>query len=533
VERNLPAFAEGLPIVFYVCKNDKDWTMEFLSEGFTALTGYKPEEVLENHRRSYNSLIHIDDKNIVYEMVNYALKNDIPYNLEYRIITKDEKIKWVWEQGRVKGEQISGLITDITPQKEKLILLEKQCTKQQKTIYDRTIDHITLLPNRQKLMEDLQKDTSSKLAIINLVNFEMINEYYGYSMGDRALQEVSKWLVDQLRKTHVFVYRGSEDDFILLGTDKISNGKFVGLCQKIVEAVKSKKFDMESDSFSIKMRIGASLSKKYYMNAKRALKEARIHRQDIVVYDKNDDIKRKLINNIKWTKKLKDKNLHKKIVVYGQPIVDVKTKEVEKYECLVRYKDKDEIVAPNNFLDIAIDNNLYGDVTKIVVDKTVEYFSKNEGNFSINLSIEEIVDVNNIMYIEHKIREHDLGNRLTFEILESDRVEKFDDLLKFIKRVKNNGVKIAIDDFGTGYSNFDYLMKMSVDVVKIDGSIIENLETSSVSRKLVSLIVELSKEMGIKTIAEYVSNENIFNIIKELGIDYAQGYYFGKPFELK
>jgi EAL domain-containing protein (putative c-di-GMP-specific phosphodiesterase class I) len=115
-----------------------------------------------------------------------------------------------------------------------------------------------------------------------------------------------------------------------------------------------------------------------------------------------------------------------------------------------------------------------------------------------------------------------------FEIVESEGIEDYEDVLKFIIKVKSYGCKIAIDDFGTGYSNFTHLLKLQTDYIKIDGSIIKDLDTNLGSRALIKTIVNFAKEMGIKTIAEFVEDEKIFTIVKELGVDYTQGYFFSQ-----
>ncbi|NWF67219.1 MAG: EAL domain-containing protein, partial [Campylobacterales bacterium] len=121
------------------------------------------------------------------------------------------------------------------------------------------------------------------------------------------------------------------------------------------------------------------------------------------------------------------------------------------------------------------------------------------------------------------------AKHITFEILESEGIENFDEVHKFIERVKFYGAKIAIDDFGTGYSNFAYLAKLNVDYLKIDASLIKNLPIDKNSQMVVKTIAEFAKNMDIKTVAEFVSSKDIYEIVKDYGVDYVQGYYIGEP----
>jgi EAL domain-containing protein (putative c-di-GMP-specific phosphodiesterase class I) len=127
------------------------------------------------------------------------------------------------------------------------------------------------------------------------------------------------------------------------------------------------------------------------------------------------------------------------------------------------------------------------------------------------------------------LERYKIGSRAVFEIVESESIENFEEVEDFIVQVKSYGCKVAIDDFGTGYSNFEYLMKLKADYIKIDGSMIKDIDTSLNAQIVVSTIVSFAKKMGIKTIAEFVENESILNKVKELGVDYSQGYYFSQP----
>ncbi len=164
-----------------------------------------------------------------------------------------------------------------------------------------------------------------------------------------------------------------------------------------------------------------------------------------------------------------------------------------------------------------------------MINKSFDTFRDMDAEFSINLTIQDIMDSDLKAFIFEKLQESDIAKRLVFEIVESEGIENFGKVIEFIEKVKSYGCKIAIDDFGTGYSNFEYLLQHKADYIKIDGSMIKDIDTNQDAQAVVSTIVDFAKKMNMKTIAEFVENETIQNIIIEMGIDYSQGYHFGAP----
>jgi EAL domain-containing protein (putative c-di-GMP-specific phosphodiesterase class I) len=250
-----------------------------------------------------------------------------------------------------------------------------------------------------------------------------------------------------------------------------------------------------------------------------------------LVYSEEISLNRQYESNIKWTKKLSNALKEKNIVTYYQPIVNNSDLSYEKYECLVRMIDEGKVVSPFFFLDVAKQTRQYFEITETVIYQAFELFKEKDVDFSINLSILDIMEPRVSKYILSMLEKYDIGSRVVFEIVESEYMENFGSVMDFIHEAKRYNCKIAIDDFGTGYSNFEYLIKLKADYLKIDGSIIKNIHKDENAFLVVSTIVEFSKKLGMKTVAEFVENEEIFKIVKELGIDYSQGYYFSEPKE--
>jgi c-di-GMP phosphodiesterase len=187
------------------------------------------------------------------------------------------------------------------------------------------------------------------------------------------------------------------------------------------------------------------------------------------------------------------------------------------------------VLSPFWFLEHAKKSKLYDKLTRIMITKTFAVFEHLEYEFSLNLTVYDIVSADTRAYI-YKILEHSSASkRAVFEIVESEGIVNYEEVIEFIRHVKQFGCKIAIDDFGTGYSNFSYLSKLDVDYIKIDGSLIKNINSDEDHLLTVESILFFARKKGIETIAEYVEDESLFNKVLELGIDYSQGYLFSTP----
>ncbi len=152
---------------------------------------------------------------------------------------------------------------------------------------------------------------------------------------------------------------------------------------------------------------------------------------------------------------------------------------------------------------------------------------------SINLSVDDILNESVYETIMRLLNSYYVRNRVVFEIIESEGIENFEEVKVFIKTVKDMGVKVSIDDFGTGYSNFEYLMKLNVDYIKIDASMIKDIDKNKNSQMVTETIVDFAKKMGIETVAEFIHSQNVYDMVKSMDIDYSQGYFLGEPKRLE
>ena len=395
-------------------------------------------------------------------------------------------------------------------------------------------DNLSKFPNRTKLIEDLQNKTLilEAVCLLNINSFKEVNDFFGHNVGDSILIDVAQLINKKIKKySHLKLFKFPSDNYCVISTldDKAT---FIELMKNILDSVYKNVFIFEQYEIDIRMTAGISFSNKNnkLITADIALQTAKKENKDYLVFFDELDKFQEYENNMHWTKKLKSAFIHDNIEVYFQPLVNNKTLKVDKYECLVRLiEENGKVISPYFFLDISKKSNQYKKLTRIVLEKSFKRFEHLPFEFSVNISYEDIESADFLDFIRSMISKYNISNRVVFEILEDESIKNYQCLVQFIDEVKALGCKIAIDDFGSGYSNFEHLLKMNVDYLKIDASLIKNVATDETSYKITKTIIEFAKNLNLKTIAEYVENEQIFNIVRDLGADYSQGYFFSEP----
>ena len=219
------------------------------------------------------------------------------------------------------------------------------------------------------------------------------------------------------------------------------------------------------------------------------------------------------------------------ITPYIQPIFDAQNSEVKKYECLMRLQPENESIPLSVFpyLETSKKIKLYEKMMNIMINKSIDMFCHKQIEFSINLSYEDIVNARFRDMIYDKIRRCEKPQYIIFEILESDFIEDFSIVEEFSAYVRTFGCKIAIDDFGSGYSSMENILKLKPEIIKIDGSLIKNINISEESKIIVKNIINMAKDLNAQTVAEYIHSKEVYEIVKELGVDFLQGFYLGEP----
>ncbi len=388
-------------------------------------------------------------------------------------------------------------------------------------------DNLTTLPNRLKLQEDLSLNAINTVAILNIDDFKEINDFFGIDAGDWLLKQIAYWLGEM----KLSPYRLGGDEFAFRLKPGNTSTQFRHDIEILLSLLSEKLFLISDETIHIHATVGIAIeSDKPLIHADVALNKARNNKLPYSVYDQSEGIEQQYQANIAMSAQIRQALVEHRIVCQYQPIVSCISGKIEKYETLVRIQNEDgTLIGPYNFLPIAQKTKLYHHITQEVVYLACNLFASRDEQFSINLSSSDILDSRTIATIENILRQTGTATRVIFEILESEGIENFDEVASFITRMKALGAKIAIDDFGTGYSNFENILKLNVDILKIDGSLIKSIDQNPRHRIVVEAIVDFAHRIGIDTVAEYVASEEILKNVTDLGITYAQGFYTGKP----
>jgi len=398
------------------------------------------------------------------------------------------------------------------------------------------IDKNTKLPTKTKLYDDIEiikntKFRNNSLIYISIDDFDEINEYFGLDVGNEILEFVAKWLSSNLPNDNSKLYKLDLNSFAIFITNRISIVDLNSYLKTVSSNIEFENFFFRNSTLNISFTLGAARCKKNIIKCTYlALDEAKNLKQSYKIYDKKQKIKSRHTENIKINQTIKEAIMENRVIPFFQPIFNLKTKKIERYEALIRIKNKkNEFIKPVDFLDIAKKSKLYLPLSRAMIKSSFEELERTRIPISINLSIEDIYDKRTATFIKNKLSSLKLGHLITFEILESEQIDNYLKVVNFIKIIKAHGCKIAIDDFGSGYSNFDQLLKLDADFLKIDGSLIKNINTNKESEIMTRSIISFAKEMGLKTVAEFVSSKEIYDKVNLLGIDYVQGYHIGRP----
>jgi len=288
--------------------------------------------------------------------------------------------------------------------------------------------------------------------------------------------------------------------------------------------------------YTLSIKISLAYGKNAYENAKIGISSLVKTKQEfIIATDLLDKERDSAFKKLKQFSMLKEALNNYNIVSYFQPIVNNKTKEIEKYESLVRLIDSEKnIITPYFFLNIAKEGQYYQKITSIVLQNSFRALFYTNQNISINLSALDIEKLETRKIFISLLKKYKTdAYRVVLELLEDENIKDKKVIQLFLKEIKEYGVKIAIDDFGAGLSNFSRVLEYEPDFIKIDGSLIKNINNDPIAQSMIETIVSFAKKQNIQTIAEYVSSEEIYNTVCKLGVDYSQGYYFGKPAPLR
>jgi len=540
----------NIPGAVYRCKGDANWTMEYISPTIKEISGYSEHNFINNKKMTFTSIIHPDDQKMVEETIMAGIENHEPYVINYRIIHKNKEVRWVYEKGQaLYGSEgnvvyLDGAIFDNTESHE----LSEQLS------YQASHDTLTGLVNRRefekrlnRILSTSRKDKSEHaLLYLDLDQFKLVNDTCGHIAGDELLHQVGILLKNEVRKRDTIARLGGDEFGVLMEHCSLKQAKRVA--EKLRKSIDEYRFLWEEKHFNIGVSIGLVIIDKTTGDVTDILKKADAAcyaakeqgRNRIHLYQADDEQLTKQHGEMQWVSHINYALEEDKFSIVFQKIIslqkDYDPTKNKFYELLIRMNLNGEIITPDKFLSAAERYGLAPKIDRWMIHSAFDFFVKHQSildsisKISINLSGHSLSDDEFLQFVFHSFDETGMpSNKVCFEITETAAIANLAKANIFIEKLKAIDCMFALDDFGSGLSSFAYLKTLSVDFLKIDGFFVKDINDDPIDYAMVKSINEIGQEMGIKTIAEFVESKQILEKLKYLGVDYAQGFYLGKP----
>ena len=529
--------------------HDMVWTLDtegrltYLNKACEGIYGYPADAMLHHHLHEYRSPEHppIDE-----EAIQQLLQGAETVQFETVHLDQDNKPHFLSFSARShkdasgKIARISGTARDITEQK----------AFQHQLSYHAEHDPLTGMFNRHYFQEELERTVARvarngsdcALFYIDLDQFKYINDTIGHAAGDRLLIDVAALLTSHVREGDLLArFGGDEFTLLLYNIDQQdvlrAADNFRSLCDDF-------RFTEDDKTFTISCSIGIAMIDETVTSAQELLSHADMAcntakqqgRNRAKIYNPADLGKADMAADMNWASQVRDMLEHDKFQLVYQPIVDTHSGAINDYEVLVRMIcDDGQIILPGGFMPAAERFGLIHSVDRWIVSHAIKQLaslhdSGHRASFSINLSGKAFEDATLLPLIQELLDSSGLDPTwVTFEITETAAIANLSAAEEFITALKDIGCQFALDDFGTGFSSFAYLKHLPVDKLKIDGSFVKGMAHSSVDQAMVESMNQVAHALGKRTVAECVENEETLVLLKEMGIDLAQGNYLGRP----
>ncbi len=539
----LSVYLEGIDQHAMVSVADKKGKILQANDKFLERSGYLWEEIKGKDHSMLKSGVH---DNVFFSQLWHTISNGNNWRGEICNKAKDGSLYWVdtsiVPQKNTRGEifRFISIRIDITERK----------ADEERMRYMGTHDALTGLPNRILFLERIKETISygrrrndqAAILFVDLDHFKIINDTLGHDVGDQLLVDVSKRLRNCVRVGDTVARQGGDEFIILLLNIKDSDVSLVA--QNLLNTLVSP-YQIGDNELHISASVGISIFPNDGEDVETLLKNS-----DIAMYC----AKEKGRNNYKFfTKKMNSSieeknqlvcNLRRALIdeqfeLYYQPVIDIKTSQVDRFEALIRWNHPQQgLVLPGQFISLAEETGLIVPISNWVLEKCCQQIKlwDDKGCFvnkiAINLSTRQFCQKElplsyNLQNILSKVGIS--GKRIELEITEGLLMDKDQEIMRTMKSLNKMGVELSIDDFGTGYSSLSYLKKFPVDTLKIDRSFVSDMSEEGSDLRIIKAIINLSHSLNMKVIAEGVEQEWQLEILKSMSCDLYQGYYFRKP----
>ena len=409
-------------------------------------------------------------------------------------------------------------------------------------------DDLTGLANRRRLEQSLEEsltqsqnfNVSSALFYVDLDSFKVLNDAEGHEAGDSLLVQVANSLRRFFSVKDTLVRIGS-DEFAVLVND-INEKNAEQLANKLHNLFDGYSFSYHGHLYHLSASIGIKLiladelstAGEVLSHANQACFTAKKRgRNRVHLYSPQDREMHALRHSVEWAPRIRMALKQENFVLEFQPIHAVSSGEINHYECLIRMRDDEgTLYHPSEFIPVAESMGLIHQIDLWVVDRAFELMRTVPDRISLAVNLSGNIFLDNSLYplVQRKLQETGVNPaRMVFEITETSAISNFEQSKKMVIGLRELGCRFALDDFGAGFNSYSYLKYFPVDILKIDGAFITDLESDPVDQLLVKSMIDIAHSLGKETVAEFVERQSTMDLLHEYGVDYIQGYLIGKP----
>jgi len=522
--------------------SDTNRKIEYVNPRFTQMTGYNRAEIVGQNPCLLKSG---ETPSVEYQRLWENIASGDERQGEFQNKKKNGEL--YWERASISPiRNDNGEITHFLEIKEDITVHKNHETQ---LLFMATHDPLTNLFNRRRFREELEYWTAlsrrhnvgGALLFLDIDDFKHINDALGHQVGDELLICIADMLRDRLRETDILARLGGDEFAIILTNTNTEQALMIS--KKLGEIIRNYTFVSKHGlHLNVSTSIGVVMFPEHGNDADTLLacsdlalykaKEEGKNRECVFLSDHKAQIDLQL----DWKKRIQNALKEDRFALYLQPILDIRKNAIVGYEALIRMVGEEgKIVAPDVFLPVAERFGLMREIDHWVALHAIQIiqekqFEKNDKFLEVNLSGGAFMNMELLQKIQDAFNATGINpGNIVFEITETAIIENVVKAQHFINSLKEMGCRFALDDFGNGFSSFNYLKHLPVDTLKIDGSFIRDLPQSTVDQHLVKAMVEVARGLGKETVAEYVGSKEVMQLLIEYGIDYAQGYYIGRP----
>ena len=532
---------EQLPAVSYIAEPGAKGTWQYVSPQLERMLGFSQEEWTADPTL-WARRIHPEDRDRVLEEEERDSILGVPLASEYRMITKDGRVIWVRDEGVLRaegGERVhyEGMLTNVTER--------KSFESQLQFLADH--DPLTGLFNRRRFVQELDLEIKlmrrdghpSSLLMLDVDGLKQVNDAMGHQAGDALVRQTAEVLRDRLRGTDSVGRLGGDEFAVLLRGSRVNEAAAVA--QVLLDRFRGREQVASAEPIRPTISIGLTSLRRNFTGADeaigaadRAMYEAKRTGGDrVAMYSRR--LPPRTEGRGSWADQIRDALDEDRIVLYRQPIIHLASREVHRHEVLIRMRSPEgDVLPPEAFLPDAERFDLVQELDRRAAHQAVSLIAAESNGeplrLEVNVAAKTMEDPEFTEALADALREEGVDPaNLILEVSEQVAVSDLKRARAFAERVAELGCGFALDNFGSGFGSFFYLKHLPVDHIKIDGDLIRGLSSSRVDREIVSSIVDVARSLDRETVGERVNDERTLELMKQLGVDYAQGFHLGPP----